>query len=234
VAECEGGVPRTENNGAFKSGGHPRRAGVVNMRESPAPASELTAAARPGGLENAMHSPVKPNVTLTYAASLYDRALKPDQFRVKLDRVVRAEGCILEGWLCPGSHALKVERPGLSACEVVHSDMDRHMPTGGLLSSFVASGEHEFEHTFAAAKVNYYLSIQTETLTDQLYEEVFEEISDLAKENKALTLPWEDDAGRCLSVLDFTRRPAEVAVDSYHLVAAAGIVVRAASIFEFK
>lgn len=181
-----------------------------------------------------MHSPVKPNVTLTYAASLYDRALKPDQFRVKLDRVIRAEGCLLEGWLCPGSHILKIERPNLSACEVVHSDLDRHMPTGGLLSSFVASGEHEFEHTFEVAKVNYYLSIQTEVLTDQLYDEVFEEISDLARENKALTLPWEDDGGRCLSVLDFTRRPAEVAVDSYHLVASAGVVVRAASIFEFK
>lgn len=185
-----------------------------------------------------MNTPVKPNIALTYVASLYDRPLKPQQFLVKTERVIRGDSYVIEGWLCPGSHVLKAERTspaiGHIACEMVHSDMDRHLPTGGLLSSFVASGEHEFEHTFSHAKVNYYLSIQTELLSEQLFEEVFNEISDLAQENKALVLPWEDEGGRCLSVLDFTRRPSEVAIDSYHLVAGAGLVVRAASIFEFK
>ena len=94
-----------------------------------------------------MNVPTRPNPVLTHQALLYDRALHPELLPVRTKRIIKGDGYELEAWLMPGSHALGFTGGGQHATELF-ADSGRNLPTAGVLSAFLAAGEHEFEHTF--------------------------------------------------------------------------------------
>jgi|CXWL01.1.fsa_nt_gi hypothetical protein len=181
-----------------------------------------------------MSTPTKHTSLQAYQVLFYDRTLSADLFKVRAMKTIRQPGYELEAWLMPGTHVLRyLRQDGPPCCELV-TDTDRPMPQAGVVGGFLAAGEHEFEHTFEPSGVTYMLSVQTETLSDNVYAEVFDEIHDLARLSNALIHAWNDDSGRCMSVVDLQRQPKEVHVQAYHLIANQGLVVRTQSLFEHR
>lgn len=177
-----------------------------------------------------MNVPARPNTTQAYQALLYERQMFPEFMPVRAKRTVRHDGYDLEAWLMPGSHALCFKAGGLRATELF-TDYSRSLPSSGLLSAFLAAGEHEFEHTFGAG-VTYMLSVQTEQLADNLYADVYREMIDLAREDNPLIHEWADDQGKCLSMISIQRQLREIHAQAYHMLASSGTVIRTQSIFE--
>jgi len=178
-----------------------------------------------------MNVPTKSNVLQTYQVVLYNKALHPEFFPLKGRRVVNQGGYELETWVMPGSHVLRFEYKTLCACELL-TDQDRNLPAAGVVRAFLCAGEHDFEHDFTKDKVTYLTTVQTEILSENLYNSTYQELKNFARESGALTHTWADDAGRCLSMVDVQRFNTEVHAQSYHLVASAGLVLRAQTIFE--
>ena len=122
-----------------------------------------------------MNVSAKPNSLQTYQVLFYDQAFSEERFPIHRKRIVRVPGVDFEAWLMPGSHVLRFIKGGVTACEFV-TDLDRNIPSPGLLSAFLAAGEHEFEHSLESktqahggGRVTYMLSVQTETLSDNVY-----------------------------------------------------------------
>lgn len=178
-----------------------------------------------------MNLPQKPSLLQTYQIILYNRVLHPELFPLKGRRVIRHGAYELEAWVMPGAHLLRFERGGLCACELL-TEHERSVPTIGIVTSFLCAGERDFDHRFTKDGVNYMTSVQTETLSDNLYQSTFEEIREIVRENSALAHTWDDEAGKCMSVVDVQRYNTEVHAQSYHLIAALGLVLRTQTIFE--
>ncbi len=176
---------------------------------------------------------VKSNALQTYQTVLYNRALHPDFFPLKGRRVLRHGAYELELWVMSGSHLLRFERGPLCASELV-TDQEGNLPDVGVITAFLCAGEREIEHRFGKDKVTYMTSVQTETLSDNLYAATMEEILDSAKETDGLLHRWDDDAGPCLSLLDAQVFSREVHVQAYHMLAHGGIVLRTQTIFEHE
>lgn len=178
-----------------------------------------------------MNLPSRSNSLQSYQILLYDRALHPELFALRGRRVVRHNGYELEAWLMHGSHLLRFEHQGQCACELV-TDQETGLPGSGLVAALLCAGERDFEHAFPARRVTYMTTVQTETLSENLYRATLKEMVEFAGQNGALTCRWDDDAGQCLSVLDLQRYCREVHAQSYHLMARGGLVVRTQTIFE--
>ena len=175
--------------------------------------------------------PGKPSALSTYQTALYNRALHPELFPLKARRVVSGVGYELEGWIMPGCHLLRFEQHSLCACELL-SDRDTLVPAQGIVARFFCAGEHEFEHSFKKDKVTYMVSIQTESLSENLYLATYDELAEHGREVSALVYEWTDEVGKCLSMIELQRMSGEVHAHCYHLVANGGLVVRTQSIFE--
>ncbi len=180
-----------------------------------------------------MNLPTKPNVLQGYQIVLYNRALHPDVFPLKGRKVVRYGEYELEAWVLPGQHVLRFEYKTLCLSELV-SESDKNVPQQGIVSAFLCAGERDVEHSFPKDKVNYMTTVQTETLSENLFQATYEEMMDFARQNQALAHRWNDETGKCLSVIDVQRMSREVHVQSYHMVASTGMVLRSQTIFEHK
>ncbi|MDX2130501.1 MAG: DUF2617 family protein [Planctomycetota bacterium] len=180
-----------------------------------------------------MNIPPKSNVLQGYQVVLYSRALHPELFQLKGRKVVRDEDYELEAWVLPGQHALRFEHRALCVSELV-TDSERGVPQQGIVSAFLCAGERDFEHQFPQDKVNYMTTVQTESLSESLYSATFNEMLDYSRQHQSLSHRWRDEAGACLSVIDIQRMSREVHVQSYHLIASAGLVLRTQTIFEVK
>jgi hypothetical protein len=181
-----------------------------------------------------MHAQTKTNVLQSYHLVLYKRALHPELFSLKARRIIKHQGYEFEAWLMPGSHVLRFQHKGFCACELV-SDRDDGLPTNGAVATFPCAGEKDYEHTFSEPLVNYLTTVQTETLNESLYNSSYRQIVELAGETNGLMHKWEGpDGGRCLSMLDIQRYQRELHVQSYHLVAQCGLVLRTQTIFEHR
>ena len=178
-----------------------------------------------------MNLPTKTNVLQTYQVALYNRALHPELFPLKGRRVVKHGDYELECWVLPGTHMLRFEYKTLCVSELL-VDQEKSPNGGGLVASFLCAGEHDFEHKFPKDRVNYIATVQTETLSDNLYNSTFEELSEWAKHSRALAHAWTDEVGKCLSVIDVQAQLTQVHAQTYHLVAGAGLVLRTQTIFE--
>jgi hypothetical protein len=180
-----------------------------------------------------MNLPTKPNVLQTYQVVLYNRALHPELFPLKGRRVVKHGDYELEAWVMPGSHILRFEYKTLCACELL-TDQDKNIPAAGVVTAFLCAGERDFEHKFPKDGVNFLTTVQTETLSENLYNATYNEMIDFAREMSALAHAWTDDGGKCLSIVDIQRYNREVHAQSYHLVASVGLVLRTQTIFEHR
>src|ERR1043165_3785276 len=122
-----------------------------------------------------MSLPLKPNSLQSYQVVLYNRALHPELFTLKGRKVVR-HGCYeFETWAMPGAHLLRFEKGGLCACELVSGD-EAKLPQSGMVSAFLCAGERDFEHRFEKDRVVYMTTVQTETLSENLYIATFDEM----------------------------------------------------------
>lgn len=180
-----------------------------------------------------MNAPTKSNSLQTYQTILYGRALHPEFFPLKGRRVIRHGAYELEMWTMSGSHLIRFERAGLCASELV-TDQDNNLPDAGVVTAFLCAGERDFEHRFAKDKVTYMTSVQTETLSENLYSATMEEMLDFAQECEGLLHKWDDDSGPCLTLLDSQVYTREIHVQAYHMVAHGGVVLRTQSIFEHE
>lgn len=180
-----------------------------------------------------MNLPAKQNLLQGYHVVLYSRALHPEHFALKGRKVVRYGDYELEAWILPGQHVLRFEHKTLCLSELV-SESDKGVPQQGIVSAFLCVGERDFEQQFPKDKVNYMTTVQTESLSENLFHATYDEMIDFARQNQALAHRWNDEAGKCLSVIDIQRMSREVHVQCYHLIAASSFVLRTQSIFECK
>lgn len=179
-----------------------------------------------------MQSPVRANSLQSYQMIVYSRALHPELFQLKGRKVFNRGQYELEAWLMHGMHVLRFAHEGVTACELL-TGMEKS-PTSGMVSAFLAAGERDFEHRFEKGRVVYMTTVQTETLTENLYDATYEELSRLQSENRAPAVRWNDDAGRCLSLSDVQLYNDQVHVQCYHMIANGGVVIRTQTLFEHK
>jgi len=180
---------------------------------------------------NPLHT--KTNVLQTYQLVLYNRALHPELFQLKGRKVITHGSYELEAWVMPGQHLLRFGYRSLCLTELV-TDQDRSVPSQGIVTAFLCPSEKDYEHTFPTDQVNYMTTVTTETLSQNLYQSTYEELLDLARRNQALAHRWTDEAGKCLSVIETQRMTKEVHVQTYHMNASNGLVLRTQTIFEHK
>lgn len=179
-----------------------------------------------------MNLPSKANLLQAYQVFLYDRALHPDVFPLKARRVIHHGEYELDIWVMPGSHALRFDHNKSFCATELLSDHERAIPQTGIVSHFLCAGERDYEYRFAKSGVSYITTVQTETLTDNLYSSTYAEMLDFARSSQALAHRWEDEAGKCLSMVDAQRYAREVHAQTFHLIASIGLVLRTQTIFE--
>jgi hypothetical protein len=179
-----------------------------------------------------MNAPAKAaNLLQAYRIVVYRRALHPELFRVK-NRITIAHGDYeFEGWVMPGSHVMRFQTGQACASELL-TEQESGLPERGVAAAFPCAGERDFEQDFGG-KLKYVSTVQTETLSENLYLATYRELYEFAREVDAAAHTWTDsDGGRCLSFLDVQRYRKEIHAQAYHLVAAGGLVIRSQTIFE--
>lgn len=175
------------------------------------------------------------SVTQAHHTHVFRRPLHPEAFPLRARRTITNGPFVLEAWLLPGGHVLRLQRPGNLATFCVSEVVTDSSATSteGAIASFPCAGEREFEQHFAEVKVRYLTTVQTEQLNENLYRASYQDIVDLANETRALAYAFDDELGRpCLSVLDIQHYAGEIHAQSYHLIAQDGLVLRSQTIFE--
>jgi hypothetical protein len=114
------------------------------------------------------------------------------------------------------------------------TDQEDDLPDTGVVAAFFCAGERDFDKVFKKDGVSYITTVQTETLSENLYLNTYEEMLAFAADCDGLVHRWDDDAGPCLSLMDLQRFSKEVHAQSYHLVAQCGLVLRTQTIFEHR
>lgn len=196
-----------------------------------------------------MNTPQKTNALQSYQILLYDRALHPELFALKGRRVVRGGPWELEAWVMQGQHVLRFERGSVCAAELV-TDQEAGLPTTGALAAALCAGERDYEHTFTSrnavvaganghgspaggkGSVVYISTVQTESLSENLYIATCDEMAAHVAENGSLVHTWEDESGKGMSIIDLQRYASEVHAQAYHLIPSGGVVIRTQAIFE--
>ncbi len=167
----------------------------------------------------------------SYQSVLYSRPLHPEHFVIHDHKEIRFGPYQFEAWIMAGKHMCRFEISGACACEIV-SETNVGLPQTGIVESILCAGEREFEHRFARSDLNYMTSVQTEQLSSNIYLSTFEELDEFSREVDSLVHRWDDEIGPCMSILNIQRFAKEVHVQSYHLIAREGLVLRTQSLFE--
>lgn len=167
----------------------------------------------------------------SYQTILYSRPLHPELFLIRDHRTVRFGPYQFEAWIMEGRHMCRFEISGACACEIV-TETSQGLPETGIVEAILCAGEREFEHRFARSDLSYMTSVQTEQLSTNLYISTYEELDDFSRQGDALVHRWDDEIGPCMSMLDVQRFAKEIHVQSYHMLAREGLVLRTQSLFE--
>lgn len=178
-----------------------------------------------------MHTSAERISTQTYQTIVYERALHPELFQLKDRRTLLGKGYELEVWLMGGGHLVRFERGRSCASELV-IDREAGLPTANVVVAFPCAGEREFEHKFSEWSAGYMTSVQTESLSENLYRSTLREMTRHIAENDSIAHGWKSEAGENLSIVDVQVMSKEVHVQAYHLVAEGGFVLRTQSLFE--
>ncbi len=179
-----------------------------------------------------MNIQIKTTSLQSYQIILYNRALHPELFDLKARRVFERDQMELEAWVMPGRHLLRFEHHNLCACELI-CPLERTLPETGIVATCLCAGERDYEHLFEHHEVRYLTTVQTETLSDNLYLMTYREMLEHAQEEPGTVLyEWVDEAGKCMSLLDVQTYKGEIHAQSYHMQASSGVVLRTQSIFE--
>jgi len=166
-----------------------------------------------------------------YRLLVYQRALHPELFGIQNRKAITQSAFEFEGWITPGGHVMRFQGGGQCLSEAVLGH-DLQLPQRGLLHSIPCLGEKEMDQTIDD-RVRYVSSIQTELLSDNLFQSTYDELGEFAQESEAMRFEWTDaDGSQNLSILDLQRYKKEIHAQSYHLVGSAGFVLRTQTIFE--
>lgn len=177
-------------------------------------------------------TPAAPATSLqTYQSMLFSRSVHPELFDIRARKTIHHTDYGFEAWVLPGRHVLRFEHAGQCITELV-TDQERGLPDVGVVEAFLCAGERELERRFDAAGIVFMTSAQTEQLGDNLYHATYEELDEMARDNRALAHRWTDERGPCMSIIDTQRFAREVHAQCYHLIAREGLVLRTQSIFE--
>jgi hypothetical protein len=173
----------------------------------------------------------KSSLLQSYKIILYRRALHPEFFDIRARKYLAHNDYELESWITPGGHSLRYQCNGLCFTEIVTA-IDGNLPERGLVASLPCAGERDHEQDFPE-KINYMTTVQTETLSDHLYEASYREMLEFAREVDALLYVWdEEDGSKNLSLIDIQRYKREVHIQTYHLIGGCGLILRSQTIFE--
>jgi hypothetical protein len=166
-----------------------------------------------------------------YRLLIYQRALHPELFGIHDRRTVTQSNYELESWITPGGHVMRFQNAGQCLTEAVLGH-EVHLPQRGLLHTVPCLGEKEMDEVVDGS-VRYVASVQTELLSDNLFQATYNELMEFAAETEAMRYQWNDsDGAQNLSILDLQRYKKEIHAQSYHLVGSAGFVLRTQTIFE--
>ncbi len=170
--------------------------------------------------------------TRTHQILLYTRALHPGFFKLRDRRSKDHATYQVEAWLLDGAHMVRFNH-GASCLSELVTDQDDNLPTDGAVVTLPCAGERDFEHEFQQGDLKFVTTVQTEILRENLFSATFEEMVEFAAETDAMMHRWSNSAGAsCLSVLDLQCYAKELHLQSYHLIAASGMVLRTQTIFE--
>jgi hypothetical protein len=173
----------------------------------------------------------KSSNTQMFRLMVYRRPLHPELFDLRTRRTDRHGDYEIESWLVKGGHVVRFQVAGQILTETV-IDAGDHLPETGLVHALPCLGEKDYEME-AEGRIGYVTTIQTESLTDNLYQATLREMQDFAHETGSLACEGVDATGTpCLSVLDSQKYKREFHIQSYHLMGASGLVLRTQSIFE--
>jgi len=162
---------------------------------------------------------------------LYRRPLHPELFKLEARRMDRHGEYEVENWVTPGGHVVRFSLPNQVMTETVLENGD-HLPETGLVHALPCFGEKDYE-AGPEGRLQYYTTIQTEQLSDNLYQATLQEMRDFAREAGSLVHEWTDGDGvSCLSMIDAQKYRKEYHFQSYHLLGISGTVLRTQSIFE--
>ena len=178
---------------------------------------------------------------------LYRRPLHPELFSIQGRSVFRTSDYEVESWLMPAGHVVRFQHEDQTLTETVIESGD-HLPETGLVHALPCLGEKEFEMAPPQVEespdspsspksqrtLGYMTTIQTESLSDNLYMATYREMVDFADEKGALMYEWteKETGAACLTVLDSDKYKSEYQIQSYHLLGCNGMVLRTQSIFE--
>jgi len=166
----------------------------------------------------------------SYTMLVYRKPLHPEFFGIEGRRQIQQDDFEFEGWIFPGGQVSRFQTGSITVCEVVTDEFE-NLPEKGLVANLPCAGERDFESTFGDA-VTYMTTMQTETLSDHLYESTYREMTQHALESNSLVIKPEQTSARPeMSVLDIQRYRAEVHVQGYHLRSDCALVLRTQSMF---
>ena len=166
-----------------------------------------------------------------YTMLVYRKPLHPEFFGIEGRQRIDQDDFEFEGWIFPGGQVARFQSGNVTICEVV-TDQVENFPEKGLAANLPCAGERDFEKTFGDA-VTYMTTMQTETLSEHLYESTYREMLDHARSSNCLVnMPPVTGSRPELSVLDMQRYRTEVHVQGYHLRADCGLVLRTQSLFK--
>ncbi|MCC6681181.1 MAG: DUF2617 family protein [Phycisphaeraceae bacterium] len=164
---------------------------------------------------------------------VYNRALHPELFDLQCRRTDRHGDYEVELWITPGGHTVRFNFASQTVTETVIERGD-HLPETGLIYALPCLGEKDYEME-PHGRTGFVTTIQTETLSDNLYQATLREMQNFARETGSMSYQWADEAQvPCLSVLDAQKFRREFHIQSYHLYGGSGVVLRTQSIFECR
>ncbi|MEM1210282.1 MAG: hypothetical protein AAGI54_13540 [Planctomycetota bacterium] len=164
---------------------------------------------------------------------VFGRVLHPELFELRDRRLDRHGDYEIETWITSSGHVVRFAAGGQTLTEVCLAECD-HLPEAGLLHALPCLGEKDFElEEPFEGKLNYVTSLQTENLSDNLYQATFREMQQFAEESGSLIAEGEPvDGLPTLSVVDTQKYRREFHVQGYHLQGAGGLVLRTQTMFE--
>lgn len=172
----------------------------------------------------------KTAVSLIPKLMLYQRPLHPDLFSFHARRVDRHGDYEVESWVVERGHVVRFIVDGENLTEAV-IEGGEHLPENGLAHALPCIGEKEYEHD-QDGRIKYLSTLQTEALTENLYLATYREMLEFAQDTSSLSHAEQTPAGPNLVVLDSQKYKREFHVQSYHLSAHNGTVLRTQSVFE--
>ncbi|WP_432798951.1 DUF2617 family protein [Poriferisphaera sp. WC338] len=163
---------------------------------------------------------------------LYRRPMHPELFNLHARRTERHGDYEVESWITNYGHVVRFQYDDQLLSEVI-VDRGDHLPEHGLVHAIPCIGEKDYERDADDAGIGYVTTIQTESLTENLYIATMREMEDFARETGAISHKFAAPNGTpCLTVVDTQKYRKEFHVQSYHMLGSNTTILRTQSIFE--